>query len=83
MRNEKSIFNYVIIVGASVSAIIALTIILGATIMAIIYPDADPPKFLEEWGGMIIGFYFGSFISLLKDWSCSQREQTSNSRQAN
>ena len=27
------------------------------------------PDVLQNWGGLIIGFYFGSFITLLKDWS--------------
>jgi len=27
------------------------------------------PETLQNWGGLIIGFYFGSFVSLLKDWS--------------
>ena len=37
--------------------------------MPIFKSGFDIPVTLQNWGGLIIGFYFGSFVSLLKDWS--------------
>ena len=28
----------------------------------------DTPSILENWGGIILGFYFGTFVGLLKEW---------------
>ena len=42
--------------------------ILGGTMYyKIINPTAPMPEVLTNWGGIILGFYFGSFTSFAKD----------------
>ena len=59
----------VIYATVAVSSIIALLVICVAALLPIFWPAVKIPEALTNWGGLIIGFYFGSFVSLLKDWS--------------
>ncbi|MBD3664629.1 hypothetical protein [Sulfitobacter aestuariivivens] len=61
--------RFVVYMAVIVSSIIALLVICVVAIMPLIWPEYKSPETLNNWGGLIIGFYFGSFISLLKDWS--------------
>ncbi len=61
--------RFVVYVTVIVTSIIALVIILTVAFMPIWRQGYTIPETLQNWGGLIIGFYFGSFISLLKDWS--------------
>lgn len=67
MIKQSWVLNFVIIVGTVVSALLALTIIISAAVYSLFLPEGETPKFLNDWGGLVIGFYFGSFISLIKD----------------
>jgi len=66
---DQSTKRFVIYVTVIVSSIIALLVIVVVTILPIWWPAKKLPETLTNWGGLIIGFYFGSFVSLLKDWS--------------
>ncbi|WP_347309796.1 hypothetical protein [Defluviimonas sp. SAOS-178_SWC] len=66
---DQSTKRFVVYVTVLVSSIIALVIILTVTFMPVWRQGYEIPETLQNWGGLIIGFYFGSFLSLLKDWS--------------
>lgn len=60
--------KFVVYMGITVSSLIALGVICAVIILPFV--DNTPiPAALENWGGLIIGFYFGSFMTLIKDWS--------------
>ena len=59
--------NLILLVIVVVASLIAIATIAAALIHPYISPRATP-DILENWGGLIIGFYFGSFASILKDW---------------
>ena len=46
---------------------IALLILGGAMYYKLVNPTADMPEVIKDWGGIILGFYFGSFTSFAKD----------------
>jgi hypothetical protein len=66
----------VVLIIISVASILAL-LTIGA---AILHPYLDPtnttPTILENWGGLIIGFYFGTIVNLLKDWMSPNGQDT-------
>lgn len=66
---DQNTKRFVIYVSVIVSSIIALSVIFVVALMPIFKSGFDIPVTLQNWGGLIIGFYFGSFVSLLKDWS--------------
>ncbi len=71
--------RWVVLIIVTVSSIIALMIIAAA----ILHPHlsvVETPSILENWGGLIIGFYFGTFVGLLKDW-LSERPSRSPEQQ--
>jgi hypothetical protein len=51
---------------SSVSGFIALVIIGSVAYISIMGGTISPT--LNNWGGIILGFYFGSFLSLVKDF---------------
>lgn len=66
---EQGTKKFVIYVSVIVASLIALCVIFVVALMPIFMTGFSIPDTLKNWGGLIIGFYFGSFISLLKDWS--------------
>jgi hypothetical protein len=61
--------RFVVYAAVTVSSLIALVVIFVVALMPLLRAGYSVPDTLQNWGGLIIGFYFGSFISLLKDWS--------------
>ncbi|WP_456623728.1 MULTISPECIES: hypothetical protein [unclassified Bradyrhizobium] len=49
-----------------IAGIIAVAVIGSVITLAII--GKDIPDQLSNWGGIILGFYFGQFINLVKDY---------------
>lgn len=59
--------------GFIISGIIAIIIVGGVIVLAMLaaFYGSDVvkiPSVLENWGGVIVGFYFGTFVSLIKDY---------------
>ena len=49
-----------------IAGLISLIVIIGVVGMA--YSGKAVPDVLSNWGGIILGFYFGSFLSFVKDY---------------
>lgn len=67
MRPED--LSFIVRVQTTVSAALALLVVLGVVIPTIVSlmnngPINIPPVF-QDWGGVIIGFYFGTFLTQL------------------
>ena len=59
--------------GFVLSGIIALLIVGGVILLSVLaaFYGTDLvkiPSVLENWGGVVVGFYFGTFVSLIKDY---------------
>jgi hypothetical protein len=65
-----------IIMGNVISGAIGLIIILSVVIISMLSEGggAAVPKVLENWGGIVIGFYFGTFMGLVKDYAAQAKE---------
>ncbi len=70
--------RFVVYAAVTVSSIIALLVICVVALIPLFWPEYEIPTTLQNWGGLIIGFYFGSFITLLKDWSRESVEVVRN-----
>ncbi len=64
---DQFLRRFVVITATIVASTIAIGIIF-ITALIPFYSDQNAPDQLVNWGGIIIGFYFGTFASLLKDW---------------
>jgi hypothetical protein len=62
MRN-RTIF-FVSVIGTVLAGFIALTVIVGVVFLSA--RDGNVPDVLKNWGGIIIGFFFGQFFSLVQ-----------------
>lgn len=59
---SKSV-NFILIFGSVISGILALVIICVPIVAPLFLSSYAIPETIENWGGVIIGFYFGSFIT--------------------
>lgn len=55
--------NFILIFGSVISGVLALVIICVPIIAPLFLTSYAIPETIENWGGVIIGFYFGSFIT--------------------
>lgn len=78
MKDDKFLRRFIVITGTSVSSIIALAIIIPISIFKMKEPDLVVPEVLVNWGGIILGFYFGSFTTLIRDLLGAPDEESGN-----
>ena len=68
MEGDIWLRRCVVLIIICVSSIIALATIGAAILHPYLDEHSETPSVLEDWGGLIIGFYFGTLVGLLKDW---------------
>jgi hypothetical protein len=49
-----------------IAGLISVSVIGGVLLLA--FTNRPIPDELSNWGGIILGFYFGQFISIVKDY---------------
>lgn len=64
--NRKAKIGQFIWFSMLVSGFLAVSVVGTVIVLSIL--ERPVPDTLQNWGGIIIGFYFGTFISLLKDY---------------
>jgi uncharacterized membrane protein AbrB (regulator of aidB expression) len=74
-RKSDLVFRLVY-VGFLISGAIALLVIGGVIAISLFSTfkgtKLEVPEVLANWGGVIVGFYFGAFITLIKDYMKTQ-----------
>src|SRR5262245_22153287 len=62
--------DWIFLIGTVTAGLIGLTVIAGAVF-------GTTPSEVLQWGGTIIGFFFGTFFTLMKDYlRMTQEAQT-------
>ena len=51
-----------------IAGVISLIVVSSVVVLAILGKGDEIPEVLSNWGGIILGFYFGQFITLVKDY---------------
>jgi hypothetical protein len=60
---DRAIF-FVSVIGTILAGLIALAVIVGVIFLSA--RDGNVPDVLKNWGGIIIGFFFGQFFSFVQ-----------------
>jgi hypothetical protein len=55
--------SFILICGALTSSVIAIVVIVVPVIAPFSEKAYNIPPEVKEWGGVIIGFYFGAFVT--------------------
>lgn len=78
-KRLSRLMHRVVIIGSVVSGLIALVIICTTAYLSVnplfIEGEIKIPEILGNWGGIILGFYFGTLFSLVKDWMQSSTKR--------
>jgi uncharacterized RDD family membrane protein YckC len=61
---SADVLRAVVVVISIISGVLALAVIVGVVILAFI--GREVPEILGNWGGIILGFYFGQFFNLMQ-----------------
>lgn len=64
-RQRARIVNIVLITTTFVAGLLAVGVIILPLLIRAFDETYTIPDHIRDWGGIIIGFYFGSFISLV------------------
>jgi hypothetical protein len=56
------------LVAGGISVIVVLSVVIIAITAMLMNRPGDIPDVLSNWGGIILGFYFGQFVNLVKDF---------------
>ncbi len=72
-ETDQFLRRFVVVTATIVASMIALGIIFVTAFMPM-FVEYTAPEELVNWGGIIIGFYFGTFASLLKDWLSTEKK---------
>jgi len=64
MSDAATLARIVALTGSAISGILAVMIIFGVVWTAIVLGKV--PDVLANWGGVIIGFFFGQFFSFVR-----------------
>jgi hypothetical protein len=56
------------LIAGAISIIVVLSVLIIALLGQIQGKEARIPDVLTNWGGIILGFYFGQFVNLVKDY---------------
>lgn len=62
-KKRVAVFSTVVIVISIIAGVLALAVIVGVVVLAFI--GREVPEILANWGGIILGFYFGQFVNLM------------------
>jgi hypothetical protein len=54
--------NIISVIAGTISLVVVVSVVIIAISGHIV------PEVLSNWGGIILGFYFGQFITLMKDY---------------
>lgn len=66
--------SFILICGAVTSSVIAIVVIAIPLVAPLSDKPYTIPQQVGEWGGVIIGFYFGAFVSFAANVWKSKRE---------
>lgn len=50
-----------------IAGLIAITVVVSVVAFSL-FGNAEAPEVLTNWGGIILGFYFGQFVNLVRDY---------------
>jgi uncharacterized integral membrane protein len=73
--------------GFIISGIIAIIIVMSVVSISVLQAlysagEYKIPDVLANWGGVIVGFYFGTFVSLIKDYMRLEEKRSTSEPQA-
>lgn len=64
----KNVVTGILISGWILSVLVILFIVSASVYLLTMYPTVPLPDTLREWSGISIGFLFGSFFTIIKDY---------------
>lgn len=70
----KNIVTGILLSGWIVSVLLILSIVAAAVYLQVVEPHTPLPDTLREWSGIAIGFLFGNFFSIVKDYVSANKD---------
>jgi tetrahydromethanopterin S-methyltransferase subunit F len=64
----KNLVTGILISGWILSVLLILSIVSASVYLQIMHPDTPLPDTLREWSGISIGFLFGNFFTIIKEY---------------
>ena len=70
----KNLVTGILISGWILSVLVILFIVTASVYLQFLHPETPLPDTLREWAGISIGFLFGNFWSIIKEYVTANKE---------
>jgi tetrahydromethanopterin S-methyltransferase subunit F len=70
----KNIVTGIILSGWVVSVLLIMSIVASSVYLQIANPTVPLPDTLREWAGIAMGFLFGNFFSIIKEYMTANKD---------
>jgi hypothetical protein len=70
----KNIVTGIILSGWVVSVLLIMSIVAASVYLQVMFPNNPVPDTLREWSGICMGFLFGNFFSIVKEYLMINRQ---------
>lgn len=70
----KNLVTAILLSGWIISVLLILSIVAASVYLQVLAPHEPLPDTLREWSGIAIGFLFGNFFSIIKDYVTANKE---------
>lgn len=70
----KNLVTGILISGWILSVLLILSIVSASVYLQLMHPETELPATLREWSGISIGFLFGNFFTIIKEYVTANRE---------
>lgn len=70
----KNIVTGILISGWILSVLLILSIVSASVYLQVMHPEVQLPDTLREWSGISIGFLFGNFFTIIKEYVTANKE---------
>jgi len=64
----KNLVTGILISGWILSVLLILSIVSASVYLQVMHPETPLPDTLREWSGISIGFLFGNFFTIIKEY---------------
>lgn len=68
MRTPVWLRSAIILLFSVTACAIAMLVIVASVWQFFVNGVTSTPEAIQNWGGVIMGFFFGSFLTLMSEW---------------
>ena len=74
VSRRKNIITGIILSGWIVSVLLIMSVVASSVYLLVTQPSVPLPDTLREWAGIAMGFLFGNFFNIVRDYLTTEKD---------